>query len=95
MSSKGVGKPLNLLTKIRFNYYSDDMISDFHHLSEKVSELAELSRSLRRENAELRAAMAELSTENGNISQRMQEAHRRISGLLEQMPASQPDREVA
>ena len=36
------------------------MISEFHQLPEKIGQLAELARSLRRENADLRRAMAAL-----------------------------------
>lgn len=67
------------------------MISEFHQLSEKISQLAELARSLRRENADLRLAMAALTDENADLSKRMQEAHRRVSALLEKIPGPAPD----
>jgi cell division protein ZapB len=63
------------------------MISDFHDLSEKIDQLAELAQSLRGENAELRARSMALEAENAEMARRMQEAHERISALLEKMPA--------
>jgi cell division protein ZapB len=71
------------------------MISEFHQLSEKISRLAELAQALRRENADLRVTMAALATENVELSRRMQEAHQRVSALLEQIPAPETDEETA
>jgi cell division protein ZapB len=81
------------LTKIRLHYYSDGMISEFHQLSEKISQLADLARSLRRENADLRLNLAALTAENADLAKRMQEAHLRLSALLDQMPALEADKE--
>jgi uncharacterized protein (TIGR02449 family) len=67
------------------------MISDFHTLSEKISQLAELTQALRSENAELRAKSISLSAENAELAQRMQEAHARVSALLEKIPAPAQD----
>jgi len=63
------------------------MISQFHHLSGKIDQLAELTLSLRRENADLRMYIAALTTENNGYAKRMQEAHQRISALIEKLPA--------
>nr|WP_019141679.1 cell division protein ZapB [Noviherbaspirillum massiliense] len=63
------------------------MISEFHQLVEKVSQLAELAQALRRENAELRMNLAALSSENAELAARMQEAQKRVSALLEKIPA--------
>jgi FtsZ-binding cell division protein ZapB len=71
------------------------MISDFHQLTEKIAQLAEMARSLRRENADLRLAMAELSAENESLVRRMQEAHDRVSTLLDKMPAEMASQEAA
>jgi len=62
------------------------MVSEIHQLSEKVSQLAELTFSLRRENAELRISMAALAAENTDLSDRIEEAYRRVNMLLEKMP---------
>jgi FtsZ-binding cell division protein ZapB len=63
------------------------MISEIHHLSEKISQLAELAHSLRRENADLRLNVAALSTENADLSKRIQDAYQRVATLLEKIPA--------
>jgi FtsZ-binding cell division protein ZapB len=67
------------------------MISEFHQLSEKIGQLAELARSLRRENADLRRAMAALGEENMDLSRRIQQAHERVAALLEKIPAPAVD----
>jgi FtsZ-binding cell division protein ZapB len=67
------------------------MISEFHQLSEKIDQLAELARSLRRENADLRRTMAALGEENADLSRRIQQAHDRVSALLEKIPAPAVD----
>jgi len=71
------------------------MISDFHQLLEKVGKLAELATSLRRENADLRLSLAALTAENAEISRRMQEAHQRVSMLLDKLPELEQDVEAA
>lgn len=71
------------------------MISDFHDLSGKISQLAELTQSLRSENADLRIRYAALTVENADLTRRMQEAHERVSALLEKIPAAEQDEEAA
>ncbi|WP_136418405.1 MULTISPECIES: DUF904 domain-containing protein [Oxalobacteraceae] len=71
------------------------MISDFHQLSEKVTQLAELAQSLRRENADLRLTMASLSAENAELSKRIEEAYHRVSALLAKIPAPDEQNEEA
>lgn len=71
------------------------MISDFHDLAEKISQLAALTQSLRSENAELRLRSVALSAENAELSRRMQEAHDRVSALLEKIPAPEQNEEAA
>jgi len=85
---------LNLLTEIQLHIYSGEMISDFHQLYEKISQLAELAQSLRRENAELRLNAAALVAENAALSKRMQEAHLRVTALLDKIPVAEPDEET-
>jgi cell division protein ZapB len=67
------------------------MISEFDQLSEKIDQLAELARSLRRENADLRLAMTALGDENADLASRIQQAHQRVSALLEKIPAAVSD----
>ncbi|GGB92998.1 hypothetical protein GCM10011572_13720 [Pseudoduganella buxea] len=62
--------------------YSGGMISDFQDLSDKIEQLAELTHSLRRENAQLRQANAALVAENISFQRRLGEAHQRVSALL-------------
>lgn len=71
------------------------MISDFHDLSEKISQLAALTQSLRSENAELRLRSVALAAENAELARRMQEAHDRVAALLEKIPAPEQDEEAA
>lgn len=77
---------MNRLTEIHLHYYSDNMNSEFHLLSEKIDKLAELTQFLRRENAELRLKIAALSSENTTLAEKMQQAQQRVSAVLEQLP---------
>ena len=76
-------------------YYSDTMISDIHQLSEKIVKLAELTQSLRRENADLRLTLASLTTENTDLAKRIEEAYTRVSALLDKIPAADEQDEEA
>jgi cell division protein ZapB len=67
--------------------YSDEMISDFQELSDKIAQLAELTQTLRRENGQLRQANAALVADNMGYQRRLSEAHERVSALLEKIPA--------
>ena len=71
------------------------MNSEFHQLSDKINQLAELAAALRRENAELRRDAALLVAENAELSKRIQGAHQRVSALLEKIPAAAQDQEAA
>jgi regulator of replication initiation timing len=71
------------------------MISEFHQLVEMVGRLAELARTLRRENADLRLNLAALAAENADLTRRMEEAHQRVSMLLDKIPALEQDEEAA
>ncbi|WP_370652336.1 DUF904 domain-containing protein [Herminiimonas sp.] len=77
------------------HHYSGGMISDFHTLSEKISLLAELTHALRSENADLRLKSAALAAENAELERRMQEAHERVTALLEKIPTPEQDEEAA
>lgn len=65
------------------------MNSEFNLLSEKIDKLAELTQFLRRENAELRLKNAAMSSENTILAAKIQQAHQRVSALLEQIPEPQ------
>jgi regulator of replication initiation timing len=71
------------------------MISDFNQLSEKISRLAEMAQTLRRENAGLRLEVAALAAENTDLLQRIEEAHVRVTTLLENIPVAEQDGEIA
>jgi cell division protein ZapB len=63
------------------------MISEFNDLSDKINLLAELTLSLRRENATLRQSNALLAAENVAFMERLSEAQRRVEALLATIPA--------
>lgn len=75
--------------------YSGGMIPEFHQLSEKIVQLAELTQALRRENAELRLTQAALSAENADLARRIDEAYKRVSALLDKIPVSDEQDEEA
>ena len=83
------------MTEIRLPLYSDGMISEFHQLSEKIVQLAELAQSLRRENADLRLTLASLTSENADLARRIEEAYQRVSALLDKIPVSGEEDEEA
>ncbi len=64
------------------------MIPEFQSLSEKINQLAELTLLLRQENADLRLRMAVLTTENAELSKRIQDASERVTALLEVIPVT-------
>ena len=88
---------LNVLTGIRLRLYSTDMSVEFNLLAEKISQLAEMAQTLRRENADLRRSVAAVAAENAALSQRMDSAHERVTALLAQLPEdmeAEPDAEL-
>ena len=62
-----------------------NMILEFHQLSEKIQKLAELTHTLRRENADLRHRTIALQDENAELEPRIDEAYQRVVALLEKM----------
>ena len=82
------------MTEINSADYSCEMVSEFSSLLDKVSQLAELTLALRRENADLRNEVVTLTDENARLSSRMKEAHDRVSALIDTMPSSS-DQEAA
>ena len=92
--SRIASKSLNVLTEIPLPDYSAGMVPEFSSLLDKVRQLAELSQSLRRENADLRATMTALTEENARLSSRIREAHDRVAALIDAIPAPS-DQEAA
>lgn len=66
--------------------YSGGMISEFQELSDKIDQLAEMTQTLRRENAQLRQANAALVAENIGYQRRLGEASGRLEALLGKIP---------
>jgi uncharacterized protein (TIGR02449 family) len=63
------------------------MISEFDDLSDKIDRLAELTQSLRRENATLRQSNALLAAENEAFMDRLGQAQQRVEALLATIPS--------
>ena len=66
------------------------MISEFQALSDKIDQLAELTQTLRRENAHLRQGNARLVAQAIEYNEKMKEATARLEALLEQVPSLKP-----
>lgn len=62
------------------------MISEFELLAEKLSRLAEMTHTLRLENAALRRTAVDLASENKDLRERVQTAHGRVEAILAQLP---------
>ena len=69
------------------------MIAEFNDLSDNIDRLAELTLSLRRENATLRQSNALLAAENIAFMERLGEAQRRVEALLSTIPTEPGDDE--
>lgn len=62
------------------------MISEFELLAEKLNRLAEMTQTLRLENAALRRTAVDLASENKGLRERVSEAHNRVEAILAQLP---------
>ena len=62
------------------------MLEEFDQLAAKVSELAHLVQSLRAENQQVRAQLATATGELEAMRLRVDEASRRLDGLMERLP---------
>ncbi|MBO9538646.1 DUF904 domain-containing protein [Herbaspirillum sp.] len=67
------------------------MSSEFQQLADKVAQLARLAQNLRDENAELRRHVKTLSDDNAQLNQRIDEAYQRVSAVLAELPAAEPE----
>lgn len=68
------------------NFDFAKMISDFELLAEKLQRLAELTHTLRLENAALRRTAVDLATENKDLREKVHTAHARVEAILAQLP---------
>lgn len=75
------------------HHYSGGMISDFDLLSEKISRLADMAQELRRENSALRQDLSALAAENAELLHRIEEAHVRVTALLDRIPVRDDEEE--
>lgn len=66
------------------------MSSEFQQLSDKIALLAEMTQSLRLENAGLRLHVSELANENAELARRIEDAHQRVVAVLGTLPATSP-----
>lgn len=62
------------------------MISEFELLAEKLNRLAEMTQTLRLENAALRRTAVDLASENKDLRERVQEAHSKVEAILAALP---------
>jgi hypothetical protein len=69
------------------------MISEFQDLSDKINRLAELTLSLRRENAHLRQSNARIIAENVAFMERLTQASARVEALMAKIAAPTPEDE--
>ena len=69
------------------------MNSEFQQLAQKVEQLALLAKTMRAENTELRLKVAELTSENSIMATRIQQAHDRVTDILEKLPLAEQESE--
>lgn len=62
------------------------MISEFELLAEKLNRLAEMTQTLRLENAALRRTVVDLASENKDLRERVQVAHSKVEAILAALP---------
>jgi cell division protein ZapB len=62
------------------------MNAEFHQLAKKIEQIATLVQTLRKENTDLRSQLDELTTTNAELSERIQQAHERVSVMLNNAP---------
>jgi cell division protein ZapB len=62
------------------------MNAEFQQLAKKIDQIAGLVQTLRKENAGLRKQLDELTTTNAELTERIQQAHERVSVMLNNAP---------
>lgn len=74
------------LTRRDFGLYSAAMEEQLSALEDRIRQAVELCQQLRAENKELRQEVAQLTSENRRLSDKIINAKERLQGLLEQIP---------
>ncbi len=74
------------MTKQDFHNYSAAMEAELDALEERIRQAAELCRSLRQENSDLRQRVAQLESENKRLNDKVAGARERLEDLLRQIP---------
>jgi cell division protein ZapB len=74
------------LTTQDFSNYIAAMDQDLTALEDRVRQVAELCQRLRAENSDLRQRMAQLTSHNKQLAEKIDGARVRLQGLLGQLP---------
>jgi len=74
------------LTTQDFSNYIAAMDQDLSALEDRVRQVAELCQQLRAENSDLRQRMAQLTSQNKVLAEKIDGARNRLQGLLGQLP---------
>jgi cell division protein ZapB len=69
-----------------FSNYIAAMDQDLIALEDRVRQVAELCQRLRAENSDLRQRMAQLTSHNKQLAEKIDGARMRLQGLLGQLP---------
>ena len=74
------------MTTLDFSNYIAAMDQDLTALEDRVRQVAELCQRLRAENSDLRQRMAQLTSHNKVLAEKIDGARVRLQGLLGQLP---------
>ncbi len=74
------------MTTQDFSNYIAAMDQDLSALEDRVRQVAELCQQLRAENSDLRQRMAQLTSQNKVLAEKIDGARNRLQGLLGQLP---------
>lgn len=77
------------LTDRDFPNYSYLMDADIRALEEKVDQLVELTLRLREDNRELRQQLAQATSDNKRLNEKVEDAKTRLERLLSHLPEEQ------
>ncbi len=74
------------MTRRNFADYSAAMEEQLSALEDRIRQAVELCQRLRAENNQLRQQVAQLTDENKRLTDKINDAKKRLQGLLEQIP---------